>query len=96
MPFRRATLGFRHARSANITRCSKTRWWVISCRRSSTRRNESRRRDERLTYWRSQSQSEVDFVIGTKVGVEVKAGERVSPRDYKGLTALGWPMMGRR
>jgi len=48
-----------------------------------------RRLDHELTYWRSQSQFEVDFVVGTQVGIEVKSGTRVAPRDYKGLSALG-------
>ena len=47
-----------------------------------------RRRDDPLTYWRSRSQLEVDFVIGDAVAVEVKAKPRVSTRDYKGLLAL--------
>lgn len=47
-----------------------------------------RRIDHPLTYWRSRSQLEVDFVVGDGVGVEVKASGRVTPRDYKGLTAL--------
>lgn len=46
------------------------------------------RRDERLTYWRSRSQFEVDFVVGGKVAIEVKAKPRVSARDYKGIVAL--------
>jgi predicted AAA+ superfamily ATPase len=47
-----------------------------------------RRLDHELTYWRSRSQLEVDFVIGNQVAIEVKAGGRVAPRDYTGLTAL--------
>ena len=47
------------------------------------------RLDDELTYWRSRSQFEVDFVVGHKIGIEVKAKPRVSPRDYKGLRALG-------
>lgn len=46
------------------------------------------RLDHPLTYWRSRSQFEVDFVIGDRVGIEVKASGRVSPRDYRGLKAL--------
>jgi uncharacterized protein len=48
-----------------------------------------RRLDHDLTYWRSRSQFEVDFVVGDQLGVEVKSKARVSPRDYKGLLALG-------
>jgi len=47
------------------------------------------RLDHELTYWRSRSQFEVDFVVGDKVGIEVKSKGRVSPRDYKGLNVLG-------
>lgn len=46
------------------------------------------RLDHELTYWRSRSQFEVDFVVGDQVGIEVKSKGRVSPRDYKGLSAL--------
>lgn len=46
------------------------------------------RLDEELTYWRSRSQLEVDFVVGNNVAVEVKAKGRVSDRDYRGLIAL--------
>ncbi len=46
------------------------------------------RRDEALTYWRSRSQLEVDFVVGNDVAVEVKAGGNVGRRDCKGLLAL--------
>ena len=47
-----------------------------------------RRLDHELTYWRSQSQFEVDFVVGGHVGIEVKGAARVAARDYKGLVAL--------
>jgi predicted AAA+ superfamily ATPase len=47
------------------------------------------RLDDPLTYWRSRSRFEVDFVIGNKVAIEVKAKSRVSSRDYKGMLALG-------
>jgi uncharacterized protein len=46
------------------------------------------RLDHELTYWRSLSQFEVDFVVGHKIGIEVKAKARVAERDYKGLTAF--------
>lgn len=47
-----------------------------------------RRLDDELTYWRSRSQFEVDFVVGHTTGIEVKSKSHVSPRDYKGLHAL--------
>ncbi len=48
----------------------------------------SRLIDIPLTYWRTLSQIEVDFVIGDSVGVEVKARPLTGRRDYKGLMAL--------
>ena len=48
-----------------------------------------RRLDHPLTYWRSTSQLEVDFVIGTEIGIEVKSTGRVRERDAAGLIALG-------
>ncbi len=47
-----------------------------------------RRSDEQLSYFRSRSQIEVDFVIGDRIAIEVKASGRVSERDAKGLLAL--------
>jgi predicted AAA+ superfamily ATPase len=44
--------------------------------------------DDPLTYWRSLSQFEVDFVIGDKIAIEVKAKSRVSEKDCKALMAL--------
>lgn len=48
----------------------------------------TRRASLPLTYWRSLSQLEVDFVLGDSVGIEVKASPLTSRRDYKGLLAL--------
>ena len=45
-------------------------------------------KDLSLTYWRSQSQLEVDFVIGDNIGIEVKSKMHISPQDCKGLIAL--------
>jgi uncharacterized protein len=47
-----------------------------------------RRSSEPLTYFRSRSQLEVDFVLGDRVAIEVKASGRVSDRDARGLNAL--------
>ncbi len=55
-----------------------------------------RRIDLPLTYWRSLSQIEVDFVIGDSVAIEVKAKERISKRDYKNLELLGEELVGLR
>ncbi len=47
-----------------------------------------RRMREPLTFWRSTSGFEVDFLIGTRCAVEVKAATKVSERDARGLKAL--------
>jgi len=44
--------------------------------------------DEPLSYWRSTSGFEVDFILGDHTAVEVKAKETVSPQDVKSLRAL--------
>jgi len=41
-----------------------------------------------VSYWRSTSGFEVDFIIGDHTAVEVKAKENLSPRDVKPLQAL--------
>ncbi|MDE0227897.1 MAG: AAA family ATPase [Spirochaetaceae bacterium] len=41
-----------------------------------------------LTYWRTQSGAEVDFLVGSAAAIEVKASVRVSDRDLRGLRAL--------
>lgn len=41
-----------------------------------------------LTYWRSTSGFEVDFIIGDHTAVEVKASATISPSDVKSLRAL--------
>jgi predicted AAA+ superfamily ATPase len=43
---------------------------------------------ETLTYWRSTSGFEVDFIIGDHTAVEVKAKENLSASDLKPLRAL--------
>jgi predicted AAA+ superfamily ATPase len=42
----------------------------------------------RLSYWRSQSKFEVDFLIDDKIAIEVKGAHRVSTSDFKGIRAL--------
>lgn len=49
-----------------------------------------------LTYWRTTSQLEVDFVLNREVAVEVKASARVSPGDLKGIRALSEDLPLRR
>jgi predicted AAA+ superfamily ATPase len=43
---------------------------------------------EPLSYWRSTSGFEVDFIIGDHTGVEAKAKANLSPSDVKSLRAL--------
>ena len=47
-----------------------------------------RRIKKPLTYWRSKSQIEVDFVIGDEIAIEVKSSSRISSREMKPLHAL--------
>lgn len=42
-----------------------------------------------LSYWRSTSGFEVDFLLGDHTAVEVKASAHVSPQDLRSLRALG-------
>jgi len=44
--------------------------------------------DEPLSYWRSTSGFEVDFIIGDHTAIEVKAKQNLSPADLKSLNAL--------
>jgi predicted AAA+ superfamily ATPase len=41
-----------------------------------------------LSFWRSTSGFEVDFIVGDHTAVEVKAKQNISPRDLKSLRAL--------
>ena len=47
-----------------------------------------RRKKLPLAYWRSKSGHEVDFLIGTRTAVEVKASKNISRNDFKGLKYL--------
>jgi len=47
-----------------------------------------RRKKIPLTYWRSKNGHEVDFLLGTKIAIEVKAAKKVSKNDFKGLKYL--------
>ncbi len=47
-----------------------------------------RRVRSELSFWRSLAKQEVDFLVGDKTAIEVKAKERVSNADLKGLRAL--------
>jgi len=46
------------------------------------------RRSESLTYWRSLSKQEVDFIIGNSMAIEVKSKERIRDQDLDGIRAL--------
>jgi predicted AAA+ superfamily ATPase len=46
------------------------------------------RTGESLHFWRSKHGHEVDFLIGGRIAVEVKASRRTSLRDARGLLAL--------
>jgi predicted AAA+ superfamily ATPase len=41
-----------------------------------------------LTYWRTESKLEVDFVLGDSIAIEAKSGANIGPSDLKGLRAL--------
>lgn len=43
---------------------------------------------EKLSYWRTTSGFEVDFILGTAAAVEVKTTKKSKPKDFKGLKAF--------
>ena len=47
-----------------------------------------RRKKLPLTYWRSKSGHEVDFLIGTRTAIEVKGSRKIGRNDFKGLNYL--------
>ncbi len=47
-----------------------------------------RRKRLPLTYWRSKNGHEVDFLIGTRTAIEVKASKKITKNDLKGLKYL--------
>lgn len=57
---------------------------------------EYQKQDETISFWRTQSGQEVDFVIGGKVGIEVKSTSLVTERDLGGLLALDEEMTLKR
>ena len=48
-----------------------------------------RRIRSEMTYWRTRTGYEVDFIIGSEAAIEVKATVKVDERDLRGLRALG-------
>jgi predicted AAA+ superfamily ATPase len=47
-----------------------------------------RRKKFPLAYWRSKNGHEVDFLLGTRTAIEVKATKKISRNDFKGLKYL--------
>jgi uncharacterized protein len=47
-----------------------------------------RRIKKKLTYWRTRTGYEVDFLVGTKAAIEVKSAEKITDKHLKGLRAL--------
>ena len=50
---------------------------------------DTRRPGGELAYWRSTAQHEVDFILDGETAIEVKTTTSVTPRDLRGLKALG-------
>ena len=50
--------------------------------------NEYKQRGATLSYWKSTSGFEVDFLIEDEMAIEVKAKETITERDLRGLQAL--------
>jgi predicted AAA+ superfamily ATPase len=48
-----------------------------------------KRLNEKLYYWRSTHQHEVDFIIDDSIAIEVKATKKITPQDLKNLQCLG-------
>jgi predicted AAA+ superfamily ATPase len=55
-----------------------------------------KRLDISISYWRTYTQFEVDFVLGDNIGIEVKSKVKVSRKDTKGLRALNEEVTLRR
>ncbi|WP_395947661.1 ATP-binding protein [Caedibacter taeniospiralis] len=55
-----------------------------------------KRIDKTLSYWRSTSQMEVDFVIGHDVAIEVKTAQRAQDKHLKGLLAFKEEALAKR
>jgi len=47
-----------------------------------------KRKKLQFSYWRSTHGYEVDFLLGRETAVQVKASQKISRRDFKGLRAL--------
>lgn len=47
-----------------------------------------KRRQEKLTFWKSQSGFEVDVIVGNKLAIEIKSSELIQPKHLKGIKAL--------
>ncbi|MCY4282812.1 MAG: AAA family ATPase [Gammaproteobacteria bacterium] len=49
---------------------------------------EYQRLEVRLSYWRTRTQLEVDFLLDDRIAIEVKATKHVAPADLKSLRAI--------
>ena len=47
------------------------------------------RSKEAITYWRTATNLEVDFILGDRIAIEVKASRSISESDLRGLRAIG-------
>jgi predicted AAA+ superfamily ATPase len=52
--------------------------------------------NEELSYWRTHSQFEVDFIIGDSVAIEIKSNSRITERHEKGIQAFSEDVTLRR
>ncbi len=50
---------------------------------------EYNRKDLKLSYWKSKSNFEVDFLLDSHTAIEVKCKEQINKADLKGLLAIG-------
>ncbi len=50
--------------------------------------NSYSRKDQKLSYWRTTSQFEVDLIIGNELAIEIKSSEFIKEKHLKGLSAL--------
>jgi predicted AAA+ superfamily ATPase len=46
------------------------------------------RRDAEISYWRTRTNLEVDFIVNSEVAIEVKTTRNVTKDDLKGLRAI--------
>jgi len=44
---------------------------------------------EKISYWRTATNTEVDFILGDRLAIEAKASRAISDNDLRGLRAIG-------